>query len=241
MDSLNSGSYKYNPSAIKKLFKTSGNAITVLEELTVMFPERYEAQELAFIGSTVKTVSIFAVVDSKKNYAVVLAPVYIELSPMNITSIDVDGTVNKVLEFQKGGIFSGNTNLIINEDFMYNLFDEFFLKGKIPWFLSYEHISNLFMEAKKYAGSKLGGNPLAMEILTAIISRVEGNKEVFFRQVLESSNSKKKKTHVGLNNIYYSFDNTNSKINGSYYGSGVSASVINPESKTTKVADVLRA
>lgn len=241
MNSLGGESYKYNPNAVKKLFKTTGNIITVLEDLTVVFPDRYVNQELAFIGSTVKMVSIFAVVDKNRNYGVVLAPIFIELSPMNITSVDIDGSINKVLEFKKGDVFAGNRELILNEDFMYNLFDEFFLKGKIPWFLNYEHISNLFMEAKKYAGSKLGGNPLAMEILTAIICRVEGNKELFFRQVLESNKSKKKKTHVGLSNIYYSFDNTNSKINGSYYGSGVSSAIINQEKETTKVADVLRA
>lgn len=241
MDAVNKGYFKYNPKAVMKLLKTTGNSITALDDLRVIFPIRYENQELAFMGSVVKTVSIFAVADNNNNYGVVLAPIYIELTPMNITTLEINGEVNKVLEFQKGGIFSGNTNLIMNEDFMYNLFDEFFLKGKIPWFLNYEHVSNLFMEAKKYAGSKLGKNPLAMEILTAIITRSADNKEVFFRQVIDSKNSNKGNSFVGLNNIYYSFDNTNSKINGSYYSSGVTAAIINPEDKTTKVADVLRA
>ncbi len=241
MDSLKASGYKHNPDVIKRCFKTTGDVITVTEDIKVIFPERYVAQELAYIGSTVRVVSILAIVDSKNNYGVMIAPVYIELSPMNITSVTIDNGVNKVLEFEKGGIFTGNRNLVRNEGFMYNLFDEFFLKGKIPWFLGYDHISDLLIESKKYAGSNIGKNPIAMEILTAIISRDVNDKKVFFRQILESNKSKKQKTHIGLNNIYYSFDNTASKLVGGYYGAGVTSAVINKEKETTVVADMLRA
>jgi len=236
VDTIKKASLKYNKEAFKNVFVTKGNMIITTKDIKVVFPERYKAINLVELGSVVKIVNIYSVLDDNKNYVTSIAPVYNFLTPTNIQEVMIDDTLNIMLEFEAGTVFATNNKLVRNESFMFNIFDEFFIKGKIPWFLQYDQISNLFLEAKKYAGSKIGDNPLTMEIIAAIISRNEQNKQQYYRQ-----NMKGIPVHVGLNNIYYSFDNTSAKLVGAYFGAGVSSAIVNKEKKPTVVADMLRA
>ena len=232
---------KHNPEAIKKLFSNKGDIVMANDDFYVIFPERYINKRLAIMGSTVKMLSIYAVVDKHMNYGVVVAPVFMEVGPINITNTIINGAVNKVLEFSKGSPFMLNRNLLKVESFMSDLFDEFFLQGRVPWYLTYEKLSDIFTEASKYAGSGIGRDPLAMEIITMIISRSKEDKMVSFRDIIKTSNTKEEPVYVGLNNVYYSYDNTLSKVMGGYMQQGITTAIVNKETETTKVSKVLRA
>lgn len=125
----------------------------------------------------------------------------------------------------------------MNDSFLYDLFDEFFIKGNIPWFLDYDDVNDLLLETKKYAGSNIGKNPLAFEILTSIIARDPNDKKQFFRKL---DNTKKKPTYVGLNNIYYSYTTTGARLVGGYYGPGVTAAVVDKEEEASYIEKILK-
>jgi len=232
--------FKHNPDKVKKYFDTKGDIITVNKDLYILFPERYLNKNLAEMGPTVNLLSIYAVMDNDYNYGTVVAPTFMEVSPINATDVIIDGVVNKCLEFNAGDVFVANRNLIMDDKFMYDLFDEFFLQGKIPWYLTYNLVSDLFVEADKYAGSGIGKNPLAMELLASIIGRDEKDKTIQYRQVIKSSTDTRPISYVGLSNVYYSFDNTLSKVLGGYMQQGVTTSIVNKEKKTTTVSSLLR-
>ena len=234
MLSVEKSYFKYKPDLIRKLLKRVDNHLIAVDDISVMFPVRYENKNLAYITNTVKVLTVFAIVDKYNNYGTVLGTLFMELTPSKIYTMEVDEAPNKVLTFNKGSLFCGNVKLIVASDYLFNVFDEFFIGGRIPWYLTPEQVSNV------YLGGVLGGNILALEILTAIIARSAENKKVFSRQITKSKKDKPAISYVGLSDIYNSFDNTNSKINGSRYDDGVTSAIINKETKTTKVASLLR-
>jgi len=238
---LNPTKLKHNPEIIKKLFKNKGDSIVATDDFYIIFPERYINKNLAVMGGTVKLLSVYAVVDKNMNYGVVMAPVFMEITPMNVTSVIVNGIVNKVLEINKGDPFVLNRNLLKVEGFMYDLFDEFFLQGKVPWYVTYTKLSELFLESYKYAGSRIGNDPLTMELITSITARSSTDKLVSYREIVKNPKTKLTPEYVGLNNVYYSYDNTLSKIMGGYMSVGITTAIVNKEEETTKVSALLRA
>jgi len=238
---LNTNKLKHNPAVVKKLFSNKGDSIVASDKLYILFPERYINKSLATMGANVELLSIFAVVDESFNYGVVAAPVMMTISPDNVTDVMVDGVINKALVINKGSVFVTNRNLIRNDKFMHNLFDEFFLQGKVPWYITYDKLSDIFIEAKKYANSNVGNDTLAIEIIASIISRDSKNKTMGYRHTLKKSGSKVMPSYVGLNNVYYSYDNTLSKVMGGYFSTGVTTAIVNRETETNKVSELLRA
>jgi len=241
MDSITSASLKHKPEVIKNSLKKVSNTIVATTDLKIYFPERYINQSLVFMGSTVSLLGYFAIVNNKGEYGVMNIPAIFSITPNNTSEIEIDGNVNIVLEFTEGDVVVSSTSIVKNSDFYYNVFDEFFIKGKIPWFISYDSLSDLFLESKKYSNTGIGKNPLPFELLASITNRDDKNRVKFYRHVIKDNKNLLPRYTVGLNNIYYSFDNTASKLFGGYYGQGVTAAIVNKETKTTAVADILRA
>ena len=239
MDKINVSGLKRNPDVIKSYFKKIKNTIIVTEDITVVFPERYGNRDLAQIGSTVDVMSIYAILDSKKNYAIVNKLIMQNLSPYNITDISIDNKIYKELHFNAGDVFMTNTTLVKTNTLIYNVFDEFFTKGNIPWFLSYDDLSDILIASKEYTGSDIGKNPIAVEILASLIARNPDDKTQYYRTLKE--HKKILPVYTGLNNIFYSFDNTGAKLVGGYFGQGVPNAIVVPETKSSEVTKILRA
>jgi len=240
MESLNTSGLKRNPDAIKKCFKTIGGSIIATKDIRLIFPERYINKNIATVGSTVRVVSIYAILDNEGNYAVSNVPVMVELTPSNIGEIEASG-INKVCYFEKDSVFAPKNTLIKDDKFLYDLFDEFIINGNVPAFMNYEDISNIIAQARKYAGQGIGDNPVAMEILASIISKSKENDEHYMRQFIKNKGNNTKIKYIGLKNLYHTFDNTISKLVGNYYSTGVTTAILDKEEKTTNIEEILRA
>ena len=109
--------------------------------------------------------------------------------------------------------------------------------------MNYEDLSNLFKLSSKYAGTNIGDNPLAMEVLASIIARDKNDKTVLFRKlakdmsVLRNNNP----AFIALLNIYYSFTSTMSKLSGSYFKDGITSALVNKETESNAVEDMIKA
>jgi len=240
---INIDNLKRNPTKIKKCFKKIGKSLITTENIKVIYPEKYESKNLAVVDSTVRLVSIFAILDDNNNYAVNNLPIFINLTPSNIDHVTIDNELYTVLEFEEGSTYTENTELIVNNKFLYDLFNLYYINGKIPWFMNYNDLINLFSKTAKYANSDLGSNPIISEILASIVAKSPTDKSILYREILK--NNKKllnsiKPTYVGLMNPFYTFDNTVSRISGSYYSKGLMGALINKEKETTRIEEILR-
>jgi len=238
---IDSTKLKHNPAVVSKLFANKGNAVVAKEDFYIVFPERYISKGLAVMGSSIELLFMFAIVDTKMNYGTMLAPIINTVVASNVRDTLVDGVANKVLEIKAGDVFVPNRVGVMNAGFMYNLVDEFIMQGKVPWFMSYDNLSNIVAESHKYAGSSVGNDPLAMEIIAAMVARDPADKMLSYRNIIKTNTDKRKPAYVGLTNVYYSYDNTLSKIMGGYMRHGVTTAIAIKEKQTTKVSAVLRA
>ena len=239
MDDIDITKLKYNPTIIKNKLKIVGEMVMAGDDLMVVFPEHFIKRELAILGSTVKLVSIYCIIDSSYNYAVIASPIFQELSPERITETSIAGKLYKVLKFSKDTLFLVSDYLVITDNFLYDVFDEFFIKGNVPFYIDYEKLSGLFLESKKYANSNIGTNSIIFEIISAIISRNSNDKTIYWRHSLNKG-SKDNMEYIGLSNIYYAFDSTGAKIIGSYFEPGLVNAVMNKEKTPTETVKVLR-
>lgn len=227
---------KRNPKAISSYLKTSGDVVTTKEDLQVMIPTRYIDTKLATIDNTVKTIGIYAIVDSKNNYAISTIPTVQELSPVSVEDALVGEEKYKILNFNKNSVFMPNSKLIVTADYMYQLFDNFYSQGRVPWFLDYEDLCDLLLESKQYMGNGIGEAILAFEIITSISAREASKPTNYYRL----SNMKNKPTYVGLKNLFYSYNNTGAKLVGNYFKTGLMTAMMDPETKSSETSNILR-
>ena len=236
MDTLDINTLKHVTKRIDSILVKKGSVLSTKEKITILYPSRYVNRKLVEIGSIVKILSVFAIVSTDNKYSVVSAPILINMTPNNLSEVMIDGVVYNTMEFEAGSVVIPDTNSVKNTNFIYDMFDEFYIKGKVPWFMEYESLSRLLVESKKYTGSSVGDNPLGYEIITAIISKNSKNKKIQYRH----TDMKFKPVYTGLNSVYYSYDSTGAKLIGSYFKEGVSSAIVNKENKSTVVTDVLR-
>lgn len=241
MQPFNIKNLKRKPDLIKSCFKVIGNSITLNKNLSVIFPTRFINKHLAYMGDTVNVLGIFAIVDDDNNYAIMNIPAMIELTPNMSNEININDDPYMLLEFDQYGVFSNNTKLLQEDGFIYDLFDDFFIQGNIPWYLDYEDLSNILVLSQKYAGSRIGSNPLGLEILTSIAARINSDKTIFYRTLSKDKEAMKKQkpSYVALQNIYYTFSSTLAKTSGSYYKDGIVSAVVNKEKKKNKLEVIL--
>lgn len=227
---------KRNPTAVSKLFKTSNNIATVSDDVVVTIPTRYIDAGLATIDTVVKTIGIYAVIDSKNNYAVCNTPIFHNLSPFSIEDTSIGDVKYKLLNFHKGSVFMTTTKGIVNADVLYPIFKDLFAGGRVPWFMGYEDLCTVFVESKKYINNKLGSSALAFEIITSVSARDSSDPTKYYRLTNMKNNPK----YVGLDNKYYSYNNTGAKLIGSYMKTGMMTSLLDPETKTSETSKILR-
>jgi hypothetical protein len=116
------------------------------------------------------------------------------------------------------------------------------IQAKIPWYLSYRDIVDIFEKMPKYVGAKIKEDILTVELLTSIIARIKEDKRKQYRVYANEigKNDFSKITWVGLENIFFTFNSTISKIAGSYMELGIVSSIINPEKEVSDLEHVLR-
>lgn len=243
MDGIDITLLQRKPEVIKKYFTIKNDITYVNKSVTIVFPERYIDRKLAILDTTVKLLACHAIIDEDLNYTVVSAPIIQILAPSKIGTLTVGEDTYKTLEFEVTDepiVYMPNNNLAMSDSFIYNIFDEFFIKGKVPFFLTYHDISDIFKEAKKYAGANIGTDPLVFEFLSSVIARDSSNKKIYTR-LSENPGSTEHIDYVGLNNPFYSFDNTAAKIIGSRFKIGLNTALVEPETKTSRTIQILKA
>lgn len=236
MVSFRVNEFTRKPNAIKSLLKTTNGITTTSEDIRIMFPERYVESNMATIDNVIKVIGIYAILDNKNNYAVMNIPIMQELTPSHVDEVSVDGVVYKMLYFNKNSVVMPINKLIVNSDFIYVLFNDFFAAGRVPWYLDYTDLSNVFLESNKYLNNGIGKEIVAFELLASIVARDPEDLSVYYRL----SKSNKAPGYAGLNNLYYSYNNTGSKLVGSYLKTGLINAMIDPETKESETTKILR-
>lgn len=231
-----------NTEKIKSKLKVVKDKTLTTDKISVLFPELYINKDLAKIDSYVESLCVLLLMDEYNNYAPVMASVKVIFYPDRINKVMLDNEVYFKLEFEKGTPLFTNNYAICTMNFIYNLFDLFYLLGKVPWFVTYEMLSGLLNKTSKYNGNNIGNDSLILELLTAIITRVKNEEDVYYKNKINTRSDLNKfvPEYKGLNDVYFSLSTTSSKMIGGYLEDGIINAIINPSEDLTPIEKILK-
>lgn len=246
MEYIDISKFKRNPDKIRKLFKTVGDSTVATDNFKVMFPVRFVDKGLCSLDRITKVVGYYAIINESNDYAIVNIPAFQDLKPGKITLATIGGKNNNkdtyiVLSFFKDEVFLVNNSIVKDSNNLFNIVNEFFIKGNVPWYIDYEDLSNMLIETNKYTGVSAANNPLVFEVLTSIIARDSFHPKDLYKDGLLKNKNNSRPTYIGLSDIYLSYDDTGSRLVGSYFGQGLTNAIVDPETKTSESSKLLRA
>ena len=242
-DTLDIGSLKRNPEKIKKCFKIVGNSTVATSDIKIIFPKRFIDKGFCKLDKLTTLLAYYAILDTEDNYAITIAPVAQQLQPSSISMLNIGKSEKDVficLNFYKDDVVIPNNDCVQDASYFFGILDEFFLKGKIPWYMNYEDVSNMILESERYAGSNIGSNPLGLEILATLVAKDKYGKA--YKNSITSANYifTHNPSYTGLGDVR-SYTDTGSKLIGSRLKDGLTSALIEKETKTSDVSSVLRA
>ncbi len=210
-------------------------------ECRIYIPVRFSERKLASIGVEIHILGIYAMVVDQKYYAVsnVNAMVRIEPALTNKVSFDEDEYYEFV--FLPGTTVIANLQLIQSGNLVYSIYDEFFGKGRVPWYLGYEDLGHIFDTAKTHAGANIGTEHEVTELLVSMIARDPANRHRYYRQAVKSKEEVKQipPAFIPLKSVVYSATNTVNKLAGSYFTDGLVSALNSPSERVERIEKIL--
>ena len=226
--------YTRDTKVIKSILYEKDNKIYTKEKLIIEFPKWYEDKELLSLGDQTYLYGVFALI--KDNfYSVSTIPTLIQVSPTIIIEIKKGEEIYTQFIFGENKVVIENTQVVKQELLSYNMFSQFFLNAKIPWYIGYDDLVKIMDNLPEYAKSQLGDNWIANELVVSFITRYKENKAIFHRQKVEEDYD-----FVDLNNVYYSAISTLNKLAGNYFSESLVSALVQKEREPTKLEMVVR-
>lgn len=234
---------KRNPDKVKKDLKELDNGqVVTTKGCKIYIPLRYEEQSLAEIGTQITTLAFFAIVNDSNDYAVSKALTKIKTKPDEIGQVKIEDDVYMELTYLPGSVIIENIEVAMDSNLLYGVWNEFISKGKLPWFIDYRDLSEIFKESSHYTGVKLGANHVIWEMIAADISRNPKNLHQQYRYIIKDKKDLETNPPavVKLNSVTYGATNTTTKLLGSYFDEGLASALVNPSTKTEDIETLLR-
>jgi len=223
------------------LKETPDGRVVTIRECKIYIPARYADYGMAQIGVDKHILGIYAMVVENK-YAVCSVNAMMQIDPVRTNKVKIAGDEYYEFEFDKGSTVIKNVNLVKADTLTYLIFDEFFQKGNIPWFIGYEDLGRIFDTARKYAGANIGGQREVIELIASLVARDPNDRTQYYRTAVKSQEDVKHihPAYIPLMSVRYGATNTLTKLGGSYFSKGVISALIDPADRPERIETILR-
>ena len=230
----------YVKSFIKEL--PTGQLFTT-QPCRIQIPTRYKDREIAHIGLENYIYGIFALIAENNRYAVSSVTALMKINPAKTIQVLVNEVPYYEFHFEANSIIVETTDLVKKDILIYNVLDEFFFRGKIPWFLGYEDVAKIFDTADAFAGSRVAENQETIEFITSIIAKDPNDRLKYYRTAVETYNDllTKPPKFVPMLSVFYSVTNTLNKLAGRDYNDGVVSALVTPTEEVQRIEQLVRA
>jgi hypothetical protein len=236
---------KYTRSSACKvnLVDNGKGQILTKQNCKIQVPFRYSTRGLGEVSVDTRIYGCFPVIFENGQYTLCNVTSVIEINPFKTSVVLIDEVEYHQFEFRAGDVVIKNTEVVRDDLLMYNIFDEFIFKGKIPWYMGYDDLGKLFDTAASHAGSNVGDNYEVIELIASMVTRSKEDRSKYIRSVAETyaDVSDGKIDYVPLSSVFYSVNSTVNKIAGSYFTDGVVSALVVPTAKVDKIESILRA
>lgn len=223
------------------------SSLVAKDNIKIYFPSSWDEKGLAIISTEKIVLFIVLVVVDDKYAATIIVNAMIKLLPIEINFINIVSGANKEehyeFVFPKGSIITQSLNLIRKDTLVYQIYNTFMSKGKMPLYINYEMAGHMFDTAKKHAGANIGQNIEITELILSLQARSNRDRTVYYRQVIKDKSEIEKRNYVwtALNNVRDSATNTTTRLGGSYYSEGMISALVNPSERTERIESILTA
>lgn len=223
------------------LYVTQDDRLVTKQKFTICFPALYENHELATISDEVMLLGFFALLQGNK-YCVNKVMAFMPLTPSDIYRDKINDEEYIFLDFDEGATVCRNINLMKEDTLVYYCYEYFISTGRIPWFLDYFDVVDLFGTSTKHTGVTLGETSSIIEAICCTIARNPKEGRMMFRTGMKSLEEMRKTTPlwVALSNIQFGAADTTSKLLGAYFNDGLNSAIAYKTKKVDPVEEVLR-
>lgn len=229
---------KLNPDAIYSILEVKGNILRTKEDVQFIFPKRFDSREFNTYEDAIRIMGIFAIVDTKGNYAVHNIPNRLVVSPNVTDSTIINNEDYVVMTFYKDNIISNDTTMVKDTSYLNSLYNEFIVLGKVPAFFSYTDLLKTFKRTLHFNGSPVGKYNAPLQLLTSLIAKDIKDKNKPFRYSNDNLGLPGSIYWIGLSNVHYAITSTLSKLGGGYASQAVFSAVGN-EQEMSELEDLL--
>lgn len=225
---------KRNPKAIESKLYVKDNKVYTREKTIIEFPKWYENKGLLDIQSITFLYGIFAIIIGEE-YSVSLIPTHITTTPLVTREVERDEETYVQFIYGKDSVIIDNIEVVKKELLSYELFDNFLIKGKVPWFIEYEDLIRIMDNLVYYAKSNLGNYHIANELVISFIARDKSDKNVFYRQRV-----KDKPLYINMISPFYSTRSTVAKLSSNYFRDSLVSALVQKEEESTRLENIVR-
>ena len=241
METIDITKFKRNRDKVFKSLVFKDNKVFTKETLFIMFPKRFIDLGLGEIEDVVTIYGVLNISNENNEYMNMVMPSKIKITPDSITEVEIGDDAYYRLTVLANDVLIEDINTVVEPDIGYETFDILLVKGVIPWYINYIDMIKIFKNVPKYTGSKIESYLDIIKIMIAVSARNYENPDEPFRMSINKVTDYNKKVFwAGLNNVYYTFNSTASKVFGSYMKAGMISAIVKPEDKPTKLENIVR-
>jgi hypothetical protein len=229
--------------AQENLIKTSGSQIITRKACRIQVPVRFSTRGLGQVGIDTLTLGCFPVIFDDDTYSLLSVCALVQLNPFKTITVTVDDVEYHEFHFRENDVVFKSSEVVKNESIMFNIFDEFFIKGNVPWYVGYEDLCKLFDTAKSHGGSNVAKNLKTLSFLASIITRAKSMREKYIRTTARTyaDITSEHVEYIPLNSVFYAVNSTVNKLSGNYFKDGVVSALVNPTVRKDKIESILTA
>ncbi len=223
------------------LVKNEAGQVLAKEKCYIQVPARFSNIGLGQVGVDTIIYGCYAMINEAGRYTVRNINALIELNPNKTEVIKIGSVDYHQFEFDAYQVMIKTSNIIKRDNIIYNIFDEFLFKGKVPWYLEYEDLGKLLDTAKKFANSDVGKNQDVIEFIVSMIARTSNDRTINIRHILNNYKDLHDISYVPLSSVFYSVNTTINKLSGSYFNDGIVSALVKKTDDISEIEKILRA
>lgn len=226
---------KRDPNLIEQTLVTSGTQVIAKQACQILIPYNYLNYRMAAVSDKITILAVAAVVVGDR-YGVLNGCAGVNITPSTTRQIKIAGTEYLEFGFEKGSTVISDTTFVKDSDLLYEMNKYFYSNGRIPWFLNYDDVGNLFTLHREYGGLNISPNNVPFEIVTSMICHDYKDKFKYYRH----GEMRLTPVVVPFNSVLYNATNTTAKLLGANLEDGVTSALISPSTKAESIENLLR-
>lgn len=210
---------------LKRVYTIKDRRLYTKEDISILFPARYEQGSMLTISKTVNVVGVFATVDKISKFGVTKLPATVSLTPAAITDIDINGKIYKELLFKANSYVTESIEFIPSKDIAYAILDEWIVRNNnIPFFLGYEDLLDIMLKLPPLTGTTLGLPITDVSTFIAYIARDSKNRFLRENHTRDEILKMSSITFRGLTDVDKGYKNVASLLaNGTFLDKGLTS------------------